>query len=178
MFKKILIALVVVVVAFLSYAATRPSTFEVNRSTVIKAPAQHIFDTINDFHNFPQWSPWQHLDPNMQVTYSGPQNGVGSMYAWSGNDKAGQGSMKITQAQAPSKIAMQLDFIKPFASNNTIDFALAPEGEGTKVTWTMRGTNTFGLKVMSVFMSMDKMIGPDFEHGLANLKTVAESAHP
>lgn len=177
MFKKILIVLVVVIAAFLGYAATRPDTFEVSRSAVIKAPPQRVFDIVNDFHHFPQWSPWQHLDPNMQTTYAGPQNGIGSSYAWSGNDKAGQGSMKITEAQAPSKIAMQLDFIKPFASTNTVDFAFVPEGDGTRVTWTMRGNSPFGMKVMSVFMPMDKAIGPDFEHGLANLKSVAETSH-
>ncbi len=175
--KKILIVLLVVVAAFLGYAATRPDTFEVSRSAVIKAPPQRVFDIVNDFHQFAQWSPWQHLDPNMQQTFSGPQNGIGSAIAWSGNDKAGQGSMKITEAQAPAKIAVQLDFIKPFASTNTVDFAFAPEGDGTKVTWTMRGNSSFGVKVMSVFMSMDKTIGPDFERGLANLKTVAETSH-
>ncbi len=177
MFKKILIVLVAVVAVFLGYAATRPDTFEVSRSAVVKAPPQRVYDIVNDFHHFPQWSPWQHLDPKMQQTFSGPQAGVGSSIAWSGNDKAGQGSMKITQAQAPSKIAMQLDFIKPFASNNTVDFTFAPEADGTRVTWTMRGAVPFGMKVMSVFMSMDKMIGPDFEHGLANLATAAEASH-
>ena len=177
MFKKILIVFVVVVAIFLGYAATRPDTFEVSRSAVMKAPPQRVYDIVNDFHNFPQWSPWQHLDPKMQQTFSGPQAGVGSSIAWSGNDKAGQGSMKITEAQAPSKIAMQLDFIKPFASTNTVDFAFAPEADGTRVTWTMRGRVPFGMKVMSVFMPMDRMIGPDFERGLANLGKVAEAPH-
>ncbi|PNS07771.1 SRPBCC family protein [Solilutibacter silvestris] len=177
MFKKIVIVLVVVIAAFLAYAATRPATFEVSRSTVIAAPPQRVYDLINDFHNFPQWSPWQKLDPAMQVTYSGPQNGVGSSYAWSGNKQAGKGSMKITEATAPGKIKMDLDFIEPFAASNTVDFVLAPEGSGTRVTWTMRGHSNFMVKVMSMFVSMDQTIGPDFERGLANLKTVAETAH-
>lgn len=151
-------------------------TYTVKRSTIIDAPAAAVFDRINDFHNWPEWSPWEDLDPDMQKSFSGAEAGPGAEYAWSGNRKAGAGSMKIVDTTAPSKVTVALAFLKPFKSNSTIDFDLTPEGDGTKVTWTMIGPNTLMTRLMGIFKSMDKLVGPDFEKGLLRLKTVAESS--
>jgi uncharacterized protein YndB with AHSA1/START domain len=174
MIKTILIGLVLVVAAILIYAATRPDGLHIERSTSIKAPPEKIFALINDFHLWPQWSPWEKLDPAMQRTHTGPQQGVGATYAWAGNSKVGEGRMEILSATAPTKVDIKLDFIKPFEGHNKAIFTLTPQGDGTTVNWVMEGPAPYITKLMSVFMSMDKMIGKDFEAGLANMKAVAE----
>ena len=174
MIKKILIVLVVVVVAILGYAATRPDTFSVQRSASIKAPPEKIFPLIDDFHRWGVWSPWEKLDPEIKRTYSGPAAGKGSGYAWQGNSKVGEGRMEILDDPAPSKVVIKLDFIKPFEGHNIATFLLVPKGDVTDVTWTMDGPSPFVAKLMGVFMNMDKMIGNDFENGLANMKAAAE----
>jgi hypothetical protein len=174
MLKRIALILLVVIVAILILAATRPDTFRVERTTTIAAPPEKVAALIDDFHRWPSWSPWEKLDPAMKRTFSGPEKGVGATYAWEGNRKAGAGQMKIT-SETPAAIGLQLDFIKPFASSCKVDFALQPEGQGTKVTWVMSGPMAYVSKVMCLFVSMDKMIGKDFEAGLANLKAAAES---
>jgi len=151
-------------------------TYTVERSTLIAAPAEDIYGHIANFHNWPAWSPWEDLDPNMDQTYSGSESGTGAAYAWSGNRKAGEGSMKINSAVAPSMVDIALEFVKPFKSSNTTIFNLEPEGDETRVTWTMIGPNTLMLKIMGIFRSMDTMVGSDFEKGLASLKRVSESA--
>ena len=175
--KKLLLGLVAVVIVLLVVIQTRPGTFHVERSTVIAAPAEAVHATLNDFHTFPEWSPWQHLDPNMKVTIEG-EPGVGQKYHWAGNSKAGEGEMRITESVPGSRVGMDLDFIKPFASKNRANFDLAPEAGGTKVTWSMDGNMDFVSKAMSLAMPMDKMIGPDFEKGLAALSRVAVAAAP
>jgi hypothetical protein len=172
--KRIALVLLVVVVAILILAATRPDTFRVERTTTIAAPPEKVAALIDDFHRWPSWSPWEKLDPSMKRTFSGPYKGVGATYAWSGDGKAGAGEMKIV-SETPAAIGLHLDFIKPFASSSKVDFALQPEGQGTKVTWVMSGPMPYISKVMCLFVSMDKMIGKDFESGLANLKAAAES---
>jgi Polyketide cyclase / dehydrase and lipid transport len=166
--------LLLAVVALLIYAATQPSAFRVQRSANIQAPAERIFPHINDFRSWIAWSPWEKLDPNLKRTFSGPASGVGSTYEWQGNKKVGQGRMEITEATEPSKIAIKLDFIKPFEAHNTAEFTLARNGQSTDLTWAMLGSKPYLFKVMSVFMDMDKMIGKDFEKGLANLKAITE----
>ncbi|MGI9585450.1 MAG: SRPBCC family protein [Acidimicrobiia bacterium] len=150
-------------------------TFTVERATTIQAPAAAIYPLISDFHKWSEWSPWDELDPDMQRSFSGAESGAGAKYAWSGNRKAGQGTMEMTEAMEPSKVAIDLNFVKPFKSSNTTTFRLSEEGDSTLVTWTMVGPQTMMTKVMGIFRSMDKMIGPDFEKGLAKLKTVSES---
>jgi uncharacterized protein YndB with AHSA1/START domain len=174
MLKIILIVIVVLIAALLAYAATRPSNFRVQRKTSIKAPPETIFPLIADFHNWTAWSPWEKKDPALKRTYSGAASGKGAVYAWEGNRNVGSGRMEITEASAPSKILIQLDFIKPFEGHNVADFTLQPEGGATTVTWDMHGPMAFIAKVFGVFVSMDKMIGNDFETGLANLKAAAE----
>ena len=167
-----LLAAVVVVVLIL--AAMKPAVFRVVRSASINAPREKVFEYINDFHKWPAWSPWEKYDPDMNRTYGGSDCGVGATYAWDGNKKVGQGRMEIAESTAPSKVSLNLEFLKPFKAQNTTDFILEPEGDGTKLTWDMQGPNQFMGKVMQVFMDMDGMVGKDFERGLSNLKEVAE----
>jgi uncharacterized protein YndB with AHSA1/START domain len=149
-------------------------SYTVERAATIDAPAERIYEQIADFHRWRAWSPWEDLDPNLQRTYSGAEAGSGAVYAWSGNRKAGQGRMEITDASAPSRIDIDLVFEKPWKAHNTTVFAIRPSGEGSQVTWTMTGPKTLMTRVMGIFTSMDKMVGKDFEKGLARLKAVAE----
>ncbi len=175
MFRIIAIIVVVAVVALLGVAATKPNSFRVARSTVIKAPPEKIYALIDDFHAWGAWSPYEKLDPAMTRTYGGPARGLGSTYAWVGNGKAGAGRMEIVEAAAPSRLKVQLDFTKPFKARNTAIFTLVPEGDATRVTWTMEGPSPFMFKVMDVVFGMDKMLGKDFDAGLASLKAQAEA---
>jgi len=174
MFKFIAIAIAVLIAAVLIYATTRPDTFSVQRTETIKAPPDKIFPLINDFHSWPSWSPWEKLDPAMQRTHSGATAGQGAAYAWVGNSKVGEGRMEILASAPSSKISIKLDFIKPFEGHNTADFTLQPQGDSTQVTWVMYGPAPYVTKLMGVFVSMDKLIGKDFEAGLANMKSAAE----
>ena len=151
-------------------------TYTVERTMIVQADPARIYQEVEDFHRWTAWSPWEDLDPGMQRTYSGPEKGVGSMYAWSGNRKAGEGRMEITRVEDPTRVLIDLQFIKPFKASNVITFTFAPEGDGTRVTWTLAGPKTFAVKVMGLFTSMDKMVGKDFEKGLSRLKRVAEGA--
>jgi len=173
--KTIAIVVVVAIAAILGYAMTMPDNFRVQRTTSIKAPPEKIFPLINDFHRWGSWSPWEKMDPEMKRTYSGAASGKGAAYAWQGNSKVGEGRMEIADTSPPSKVTIKLDFMKPFEAHNTAEFTLEPKGDSTNVTWAMYGPSEFITKVMGVFVSMDKMIGKDFETGLANLKTVAET---
>jgi hypothetical protein len=146
-----------------------PSTYKVERRQHIAAPPEAVRERIVDFHRWEAWSPWHDLDPDMRQTYTGPESGVGAGYAWEGNRRAGKGSMEIVGADE-SRVTIDLRFLKPFKARNTTEFLLEPEGGGTLVTWTMTGPKTFVTKVMGIFKSMDKMIGPDFEKGLARLQ--------
>jgi hypothetical protein len=170
----VVVLLVVVVAAVLLLAATKPDTFRVQRSASIKAPAEKLHALINDFHSWGSWSPWEKLDLNMKKTHSGPENGKGAVYEWEGNKQVGKGRMEITEAVPPSKVLIKLDFFKPFEAHNTAEFVLEPQGDSTNVTWAMNGHMPFMFKVMSTFFSMDKMIGKDFEKGLANMKSITE----
>jgi uncharacterized protein YndB with AHSA1/START domain len=149
-------------------------TYTVTRSATIQAPPEKVWSHVVDFHRWQAWSPWEGMDPNQERTYSGPESGVGSHYAWSGNRKVGQGSMEITEADAPRRLEVALEFVKPFKSSNTTTLELAPDGDGTRVTWTIVGPMTLMTKMMSAMKSMDAMLGPDFERGLAGLKAVSE----
>ncbi|MDX8453672.1 SRPBCC family protein [Mesorhizobium sp. VK9D] len=174
MLTAIVIILVVIVAAVLIYAATRPNEFVVTRSASIRAPAETIFPLINDFRRWPEWSPFEKLDPEMKRTLSGAESGKGAAYAWEGNSKAGKGCMEITGSAPSSLVSLKLDFEKPFRANNSVDFSLSPSGDGTTVTWTMRGARPFIAKLMGLFMNFDTLIGKDFEAGLANLKRATE----
>jgi carbon monoxide dehydrogenase subunit G len=176
MFKTIGLIIVLAIAGIFLLALTKPSTFRVERSTTIAAPPEKIAALIDDFHQWNSWSPWAQLDPKMKTTYSGPTSGVGSVYEWEGNGKVGKGRMEILSAE-PTKTTIKLDFLKPFEGHNTTDFVLEPQGSDTRVNWIMNGPiKFFPGKVMSVFTTMDKAIGPDFDKGLTNMKAAAE--HP
>ena len=174
MFRNIVIAIVVVIAGILVFAATRPDSFSVQRTTTIHAPADKVFAMINDFRRWGEWSPWEKLDPEMKRTFTGPNAGPGTIYEWIGNSKVGAGRMEILKAVPASKVDIKLDFIKPFEGHNVAEFTLTPQGENTQVDWVMHGPAPFVTKLMGVFVSMDSMIGKDFEAGLANMKGAAE----
>ena len=174
MLKIVILVVVVLVAGVLGVAAMRPSEFSVQRSVSIRAPAEKIFLMIDDFRQWPAWSPWERLDPTMKRTLSGAPSGPGAVYEWDGTGKVGAGRMEIKEATMPSQVGIQLDFIRPFEGHNITDFALAPRGDATEVTWLMHGPAPFVSKLMGLFVDMDAMIGKDFDAGLANLKAAAE----
>lgn len=173
--SSIIILILVVLVAILAYAWTRPDTFTVQRSLTIAAPPDRLFPLINDFNNWPAWSPYEHRDPNMKRTIGGAPNGRGATYAWEGNKNVGKGRMEILESHPPSMITIKLDFEQPFEAHNMAEFTLQPVAGGTNVIWAMRGPSPFVTKLIGIFVSMDKMIGKDFETGLAKLKGTVES---
>ena len=174
--------LIAAVAAVLVLAARKPATFRIARSIRIAAPPERIFALIEDFRAWGAWSPWEKRDPALKRSYGGAPSGRGAVYAWEGNRNVGQGRMEIVDAPAPSRVTIKLDFLKPFKAHNTAEFTLVPEGDSaeavTEVTWAMTGPNIFMGKVMGVFVDMDRMIGRDFERGLANLKAAAEGRPP
>jgi len=137
---------------------------------VIAAPPARIFGALVDFHEWVHWSPWEDVDPDLQRTYGGAERGPGATYAWTGNRKAGAGRMEIVSVEEPTGVVIDLEFQKPFKSRNAIKFHLAPDGDTTTVTWTMQGPRTLGTRIMGIFTSMDKLVGKDFEKGLARLE--------
>ena len=166
-------AIAVLIAAVLIYAATQPDVFRVQRATSIKAPPEKISAALGDFRGWQAWSPWEMMDPAMKRNYGGAEKGKGATYAWEGNSKVGQGRMEITDATA-SRVALDLDFLKPFEAHNKVVFTLVPKGEATEVTWAMQGPVPYPAKIVHVFMNMDSMVGGQFETGLANLKTITE----
>ena len=174
MVKKILLVVAVVVVAFAVFVATRPAAYRVSRSTTIAAPPTVVYAQVADFHRWDAWSPWAKLDPSMKTTFSGPVAAPGSSYAWAGNDKVGEGRMTIVDARPAQRVLIKLEFLKPFEATSSTEFSFAPSGGATQTTWTMDGRNNFAGKLFSVFTDMDKMIGNDFDRGLAQLRIVAE----
>lgn len=173
MLIKIAIAVIVIIALVLIYASTKPDTFHVERSINIKAAPEKIFALINDFHLWNDWTPYN-KDPAMKKTYSGNDRGVGAHYAWEGNKEVGKGEISITETTPPNKIVMDLHMIEPFEGHNVATFTLSAAGDSTKVTWSLDDKQKFIVKVIGIFMNMDKMIGGDFETGLARLKVTAE----
>jgi hypothetical protein len=174
MVKKILLVVAVVVVAFAVFVATRPAAYRVSRSTTIAAPPTVVYAQVADFHRWDAWSPWAKLDPSMKTTFSGPVAAPGSSYAWAGNDKVGEGRMTIVDARPAQRVLIKLEFLKPFEATSSTEFLFASKSGATQTTWTMEGRNNFAGKLFSVFTDMDKMIGNDFDRGLAQLRIVAE----
>jgi hypothetical protein len=171
------LGLAVLAVAFVLLLALRqPDTFRVQRSILTTAPADRVFPLINDVRQMNTWNPFARKDPAIRITYSGPASGPGAAYAFEGNKEVGSGSLRITEAAAPTRVAMKLDMASPMEAHNDILFTLAPEGGATRVTWSMQGPSPFIGKVMGVVLNMDKMVGGAFEEGLADLKARAEGA--
>ena len=174
MLAKILIVVGIVILVLLIVIALQPSTYSVSRSASMAAPAPAVFAQVNDFHNWEAWSPWAKLDPSMKQSYQGAPAGVGAVYTWSGDKKGGEGRMAITDSRPNESVRSNLEFSKPFASTADTEFTFNPGGEQTAVTWTMSGRKNFMSKAFCLFVSMDKMIGGDFEKGLAQMKSVVE----
>jgi uncharacterized protein YndB with AHSA1/START domain len=176
MWPTILILLVAPIAAVAGLAALRPNTFRVERRARVNAAPERVYSFLTDFHQWPSWSPWEKLDPAMQRSHSGAERGRGAVYEWEGNKKVGKGRMEILEAVPASRVVIKLDFFVPWEAHNTTEFTLTPVAGGTDVTWAMHGASPFMMKVMGIFMPMDKMVGKDFEAGLANLKRAAEAA--
>ncbi|HET7464988.1 MAG TPA: SRPBCC family protein [Longimicrobium sp.] len=174
MLAKIGIAAAVLLAVLLIAIATRPPTFTVRRSAIIAAPAKVVYAQIQDLHNWPNWMSYDRMDPAMRRSYSGPEQGVGATYHYV-SDKVGEGRMTIARLEPNRRVAVQAQFIKPFAATNDVEFTLQPAEGGIRVTWAISGRNTFAGKAMSLFVNMDRMIGRDFESGLADLKRVSEN---
>ena len=175
MLKTIVVIVVGLIVAVLGFAATRPNALRVQRAASIKAPPEKIFPLINDLRRWTAWSPYEKKDPALKRIHGGAPDGKGAVYEWEGNKEVGKGRMEITDSAPPLKDTIKLDFIKPFEGHNIAEFTLEPRGDATNVTWTMHGPMPFVSKLMSVFINLDRMIGADFEAGLANLKAAAEA---
>jgi uncharacterized protein YndB with AHSA1/START domain len=171
----IAIVLAIAIAIVLVLAAAKPDTFSVQRGATMKTQPEKIFSLINDFHQWGTWSPWENKDPAMKRSFGGAESGTGAVYAWDGNKNVGSGRMEILDVSRPSKIVIKLDFFKPFEGHNTAEFTMLPQGDATSVNWVMHGPAPFMSKVMQVFMNLDKMIGKDFEIGLANLKRLTET---
>jgi len=174
MLKIIAIVVAVAIAGVLIFAATRPDTFRVERASSIKAPPEKVFALINDFKRWDAWSPWEKKDPAMKRTFGAITAGKGATYAWDGNKDVGQGSMEIVESVTPGKVALKLDFVKPFEAHNRVMFTLESKADATNVTWAMEGPTPYLAKIIQVFISMDSMVGKDFEAGLASLKAIAE----
>jgi len=166
-----------VVVLLLIVISTRPNTFKVQRSAKIGAPPEVVFPYLNDFHKWLDWSPWEKIDPNLNRTFTGADNGTGAVYDWLGNKQVGQGRMTITDSKLNEHVIIKLEFIKPFPMTNKTTFKLTPVGgDATNVDWIMEGNSNFMSKAFSLFMDFDKMIGKDFEKGLRQLDEAAKAA--
>ena len=174
MIKTIVIVVVVLLAILLIYAAIKPDTFRVERTASMKAVPEKIFPLINDIHQWELWSPWEKGDSAIKRTYSGAASGKGAVYEWNSDKQVGQGRMEILESSPPSKVVLKIDFIKPMEGHNTIEFAVMPQGDTTMVTQAMYGPNPYLTRLMTIFFSMDKMVGSKFEEGLANLKAMVE----
>ncbi|HEX4131780.1 MAG TPA: SRPBCC family protein [Pirellulales bacterium] len=178
MFKKILIALVLLLAAFAGAVAMQPDELHVERSATIAAEPAAVFAQVNDFHRWQEWSPWTRLDPEAKNSFEGPEAGKGAIFRWAGNAQVGEGSMTIVESRPDELIRIHLEFVKPFEGTNNVLFTFKPEGDGTLVTWDMLGKKNFVCKAMCLVMNMQKMIGSEFDQGLANLKGVVEQQKP
>jgi uncharacterized protein YndB with AHSA1/START domain len=158
---------------FLLFVASRPSAFRIARSCTIAATPAELFARVEDFHRWVDWSPYEKLDPTMKKTFEGPTSGVGAIYRWDGNGKAGTGTMRLVASEAPSRLELTIEFLKPFPGKNQVVFTFEPRGAETEVTWAMEGSFAFVPKMFGVFLNMDRMIGAQFEEGLASLRDVA-----
>lgn len=176
MLTFILALIGLVIAGVLLVAALRPNHFRLQRTATIASSPEAIYAELEDLRRWQTWSPWEDIDPALRRTYSGPATGTGSVYEWaSDNAKAGEGRMTITEARVPSKLVIQLDFIKPIRATNTAEFTLQAQDGGTVVTWAMYGPSPFVSRLFGLIFNMDKMIGADFEKGLSRLKALTEN---
>jgi len=173
MLKKIFLTLGLLILAWLLYAATKPSTFAVQRSVTIKAPVEKVYTLVDSLRAWSAWSPYEHLDSQMTKTYAGPPSGVGASWSWE-SKKAGSGRMTIIAAKPTTSITFALDFMAPMAAHDTAEFTFVPRGDSVAVTWGIHGPNPYAMKVVSTLMNVDAIYASDFDRGLASLKALAE----
>jgi uncharacterized protein YndB with AHSA1/START domain len=176
MLVKILIVLAIIVVVLIVIVTLQPSDFRVTRNATISASAPAVFAQVNDFHKWEAWNPWGKIDPAMKHTYEGAPAGTGAIYTWIGNKEVGEGRMTIVESRPSDLIRIKMEFFKPFAGISTAEFTFKPESKQTAVTWSMSGDKNFMAKAIHLFMNMDKMIGGQFEKGLAEMKSIVEGA--
>ena len=174
MLKKILILLILGIAGLAGYVALQPDNFRIERRMTVDAPPQEVFAQVNDFHKWDDWSPWAKLDPDATVAFDGPRAGQGAVFRWSGNDKIGQGTMTLVTSKPGEFVRVDVEFVKPFEGKSTSEFTFRPQGDRTQVTWTSHGPMNFLSKAMCLIMNMEKMLGPDMEKGLVQMKAVAE----
>jgi hypothetical protein len=175
MILTILLVIALVILGFVGFIAARPEDFSITRSATLPAPASAIFPHVNDFRLWRDWSPWAKMDPNVKNTFTCPATGEGAAFSWDGNDKVGAGAMTIVESRPDELIRIKLRFLRPFQATHDVRFTFTPAGEQTVVTWTMSGKNSFMAKAITLFMNCDKMIGTQYEKGLASLGSVVES---
>lgn len=175
MLKRIALGLAAVVALFAAYVALQPSTFRIERSAIVVAPASSVFQQVNDFHAWQAWSPWAKLDSDAKATFEGPASGQGAVFRWAGNEQVGEGSMTVTESKPDERVAIRLDFVKPWEGKSDTEFTFKADGPRTIVTWAMSGERSFIEKAVSLVFNGDKVIGGQFEKGLANLKQVTEA---
>ena len=171
----VLLGLVALVAALVSYVASRPDAFRIERSQRIRANADTVFARIDNLREFNTWNPFAAADPSVQIVYSGPDRGPGAAYEWDSTGRAGKGRMTVLESQPARKVVMRLEFLKPFTATNTAEFSLVSEGPVTKLTWAMTGTCGFVHKLCGLVFSSDKMVGGEFAKGLASLKQLVEA---
>jgi hypothetical protein len=176
MLKKVLGSVAALVAALAVIVALQPSRFRIARQTSVGAPASAVFALVDDLHRWEAWNPWQKVDPNVQNTYSGAESGPGASFAWAGNEDVGKGRMTIVDSRPGELVRIRLEFLEPYAATNTAEFTFEPQGDRTLVTWAMSGENSFLGKAIGLVMDMDRMIGDQFEKGLADLKAIAETS--
>jgi hypothetical protein len=174
MLKKILILLFLGIAGLAGYVALQPDNFRIERRMTVDAPPQEVFTQVNDFHKWDDWSPWAKLDPDATVAFEGPRAGQGAMFKWAGNDKVGQGTMTLVTSKPGEFVRVDVEFVKPFEGKSTSEFTFRPQGDRTQVTWTSYGPMTYLSKAMCLIMNMEKVLGPDMEKGLVQMKAVAE----
>ncbi|HEY2413472.1 MAG TPA: SRPBCC family protein [Pirellulaceae bacterium] len=173
-FAAAAVALVVMLGLFLIIVAMQPGEFRITRSATMKAAPATVFAEVNDFHKWEAWSPWAKLDPNAKAVFAGPESGEGAKFSWSGNDKVGEGTQTIVESKPEERIRIRLDFEKPMKDTSEAEFTFKPQDDQTQVTWSMSGKKNFVGKAVCMFMNMDKMIGGEFDKGLASLKRIVE----
>lgn len=171
----LLIYTLIILIIFCFIVSTRANTFRTERSAVMNAPASAIFEQVNDFHKWEAWSPWAKMDPKAKNTFEGSPSGLGAIFVWDGNKNVGAGRMTIIESIPGNRILIRIEFFRPFKGENTVEFAFHPEGEATRVTWSMYGKNSFMGKLISLFVDCDKMIGEKYSEGLASLKALVET---
>jgi hypothetical protein len=175
MLATLLIVIAALIVLLVIVIAMQPAQFRITREATISASPVVVFAQVNDLYKWPAWSPWAKLDPNAKTTYAGPPAGKGAFFSWAGNNQIGEGSMTITESRLDELVVFKLEFLKPFAATNTAEFTFQPQGSQTVVTWSMSGQNNFMSKAFGLIVNCDKMIGGQFEKGLADLKLVSEN---